>query len=126
MIIGGVGNNISVNVTESTQHKGITIITVKGILDTVTAPEFEQQFRSVLDNKKFKLVIDLTDVEYISSAGWGNFISEIKRIRGEKGDLVLAGMKPAVTDIYELLEFDTFLKSFPDVESAVSKGFKKS
>ena len=41
------------------------------------------------------------------------FVSELKRIRQGKGDLVLSGMKTGVQEIFELLEFDNFLKSFP-------------
>jgi len=97
---------------------------VKGLIDTATAPEFEEKFLTVLGEKKFKLVVDLKDVNYISSAGWGIFISEIKRIRNQKGDLVLVGMNPEVSEVFELLEFNTILKSFPNVESAVEKGFE--
>ncbi len=124
MNIDGGKSHISVGISENERNKGITLIKVQGVIDTVTASEFEERFRSVLNDKKFKLVIDLTDVEYISSAGWGIFISEIKKIRGQNGDLVLAGMSPDVTDIYKLLEFNTFLRSFPDVESALVGGFK--
>jgi anti-sigma B factor antagonist len=114
---------ISVNVSEHPQNKEITLMAVKGFIDTTTAPEFEKQFLTVLGEKKFKLVVDLKDVNYISSAGWGIFISEIKRIRNQKGDLVLVGMNPEVSEVFELLEFNTILKSFPNVESAVQKGF---
>jgi anti-sigma B factor antagonist len=120
---GGIMDNISVIISECPQNKAITLLAVKGFIDTVTAPEFEKKFLSVLGDKKFKLVIDLKDVNYISSAGWGIFISEIKRIRNQKGDLVLVGMNPEVSEIFELLEFDTFLKTFPTVESAVQKAF---
>ena len=62
-------------------RKEITLLTVKGCLDTNTAPDFEKIFQSALNQKKFKLVVDLKDAEYISSAGWGIFVSELKRIR---------------------------------------------
>jgi len=117
-------NSISVNISESPQNKDITLLTVNGEIDTLTARVFEKNFISALSAKKFKLVIELTNVSYISSAGWGIFVSEIKRIRNENGDLVLAGMNPAVTEVFELLEFNVILKSFADVESAVKKGFK--
>jgi anti-sigma B factor antagonist len=105
------------------ERKEINLLTVKGCLDTTTAPDFEKIFQSALNQKKFKLVIDLKDAEYISSAGWGIFVSELKRIRLGKGDLVLSGMRTEVQEIFELLEFDTFLRSFPNVETAVEKGF---
>jgi anti-sigma B factor antagonist len=118
--------NILVNVSEYPRNKDITLLTVKGFIDTATAPEFEKVFKAVLAQMKNKLVFDLKEVDYISSAGWGIFISEIKHVRNQKGDLVLVGMKPEVSEVFELLEFGTILKSFPDIESAVKKCFKDS
>ncbi|HEY5040031.1 MAG TPA: STAS domain-containing protein [bacterium] len=118
--------NISVSISDHPQNKEITLLAVKGFIDTTTAPEFEKKFLSVLGDKKFKLIVDLQDVNYISSAGWGIFISEIKRIRNQKGDLVLVGMNSEVSEVFELLEFNSILKSFPNVDSAVKKGFEKS
>jgi anti-sigma B factor antagonist len=115
---------ISIDVGEHPQNKAITLLTIKGVIDTRSVAEFEEKFLSVLREKKFKLVVDLREVGYISSAGWGIFISQIKKIRTQEGDLLLVGMSPAVSEIFKLLEFNTFLKSFPDVESAVKKGFK--
>jgi len=116
-------NNIQVSISKCPQNTDITLLTVRGFIDTTTAPEFEKNFFSVLSDKRFKLVVDLSDVNYISSAGWGVFISEIKGIREQKGDLLLAGMTPEVSEVFALLEFNSFMKAYPDVESAVAKGF---
>ena len=118
-------DNITVNVSEHPQNRDITLLSIKGFIDTTTAPEFEKRFLSVLNEKKYKLVVDLKDVNYISSAGWGIFISEIKRIRNQKGDLILVGMNPEVSEVFELLEFNTILKAFPNVDAAIKKGFEK-
>jgi anti-sigma B factor antagonist len=114
---------ISVHITEHPKDKTITLLSVKGQIDTLTAPEFEKKLLSALADKKFKLIIDLNGVDYISSAGWGIFIGEIKRIRSQKGDLVLVGMKTEVSEVFELLEFDSILKSFPNAETAAKAVF---
>lgn len=119
-------DGLTVNVTTHPDNPEVTLLKVKGFIDTTTAPDFEKAFQGVLKDKKFKLVIDLKDVNYISSAGWGIFISEIKRIRGQKGDLLLVGMNSEVAEVFELLEFNTILKAYPDADSAVKKGFGKS
>lgn len=118
--------NISVTASPHSLHKDITLISVKGFIDTNTAPEFEKTFQSVLGEKRFNVIIDLKEATYISSAGWGIFVGEIKRNRNQKGDLFLVGMNQEVTDIYELLQFSSILKSFPNVELAIQKGFKKT
>lgn len=118
--------NITVNVSTHPLHKDLTVLSVKGFIDTNTASEFDKSFQSALAEKKFKLIVDLKDVTYVSSAGWGLFVGEIKRIRTQKGDLFLVAMSPEVEEAYELLQFSTILKAFPSVEQAVQKGFRKS
>ncbi len=118
--------NLSVDISEYPPDKSITLLTVKGYIDTTTGPEFEKSFRSALGAKITKMMIDLRDVDYISSAGWGVFISEIRKIREQKGDLVLVGMKPSVLDVFEMLQFNSILKSFPTLISAVKKSFGNS
>ncbi len=115
---------IAIDVTDHPQNKGITLLSVKGQIDTLTAPEFKKKLLSVLEDKKFKLIIDLDGVDYIGSAGWGIFISEIKQVREQEGDLVLAGMNAGVLEVYHSLEFGTILKAFPTVESALKRGFR--
>lgn len=116
--------NISVKVFDCPQDKKITLLKVTGHIDSLTAPEFSERFLSVLGEEKFRLVVDLSGVDYIGSAGWGVFISELKRIRTHQGDILLAGMRDEVFDVFILLEFDTFMSSYPNVEMAVQKGFK--
>ncbi|MBN1899104.1 MAG: STAS domain-containing protein [Spirochaetes bacterium] len=96
------------------------IIEPKGFIDTTTAPEIEKYIESALNQKKYKIAIDLKSVDFISSAGWGVFVSEIRDIRDNNGDLVLVNMVPDVYDVYELMEFSSILRSFDSVEEAVS------
>jgi anti-anti-sigma factor len=57
-------------------------------------------------------------VSFVSSAGWGVFVSEIREIRDNHGELVLVNMIPDVYDVYELMEFSSILKSFDSVDEA--------
>jgi len=118
--------NISVTASAYPTHPDLTVLSVEGFLDTNTAPEFERVFQTVLGEKRFNLIIDLKKVEYISSAGWGIFVGEMKRIRAQKGNLFLTGMNPEVLETYELLEFDSIIKAFPSTQEAVVKGFKRT
>lgn len=117
--------SITIEITDYPGNKQISVMAVRGFLDTMTAPVMEEKLRLALWDKKYKLIVDLSGVDYICSAGWGVFVSEIKGIRNAKGDLVLAGMKPEVSQIFDLLEFNRFMKSYPDTESAAKKAFLK-
>ena len=97
----------------------ISLITLKGAIETTNAAGLEDTLKRIISDNCYRIVVDLSGVNYISSAGWGIFISEIKRIRRNGGDIKLAAMTPEVREVFELLEFNSILKPFNDKESAV-------
>ena len=111
---------IDVYVEEAAQNRGVSLLRVSGYVDTTTSPDLERRLQALLREKRYHVVVDLTRVEYISSAGWGIFISEIREIREHGGDLKLAGMIPDVREVFDLLEFENILQSYTDADLAVA------
>jgi len=113
------GIQVSTELTGSSNH--ISIIRVGGYIDTTTSSELERALDTLLKQKKYNIVVDLGNVDYISSAGWGIFISEIKSIRENNGDLKLVKMIPDVYEIFELLEFHHILDVYDTLEEAIEQ-----
>jgi anti-sigma B factor antagonist len=113
--------NISISLSESGHDRSVSEIRVDGVIDTLTAGELEEVIDSLLKRGRYKIVFDLAGVDYISSAGWGIFISHIKEVRGRGGDIKLANMIPNVYEIYQLLEFDNVLQAFESIDDARDK-----
>lgn len=113
------GIQVSTEVAGSRNH--ISIIKVGGYIDTTTASELERALDSLLKQGRFNIIVDLGNVDYISSAGWGIFISEIKSIRENGGDLKLVRMVPDVYEIFELLEFHHILDVYDSIDEAINK-----
>jgi anti-anti-sigma factor len=97
----------------------VSVITLRGTVETTNAAGLEDTLQRVIDDRCYRIVVDLGDVSYVSSAGWGIFISEIKRIRRNGGDIKLAAMRPEVREVFELLEFNSILRPFDDRGLAV-------
>lgn len=110
---------IQVSVEKTGSRGDISIIKVGGYIDTTTSAELERALDTLLKSGVFRIIIDLRNVDYISSAGWGIFISEIKGIRERGGDLKLANMIPDVYEVFELLEFHYILKAYDSVSAAM-------
>ena len=110
--------NINISLSESGQDRSISEIRVDGVIDTLTAGELEEVIESLIKRGRFRIVFDLAGVDYISSAGWGIFISHIKDVRANGGDIKLANMVPNVFEIYQLLEFDNVLHAFTSTDGA--------
>jgi anti-sigma B factor antagonist len=113
-------NNISISFSRPEERPDVSIISVKGYIDTTTSVELEESLKRLLRKGRFSIIIDLGEVNYISSAGWGIFISEIKEIRENGGDLKLARMIGDVYEVFELLEFQTILESYDSIEDAIT------
>jgi len=112
-----MADGISISLSEG-GFEDVSEIRVDGVIDTLTAGRLEEVIDSLIKRDRYCLVIDLAGVDYISSAGWGIFISHIKEVRTEGGDIKLANMIPNVYEIYDLLEFDNVLRAFSSVDAA--------
>jgi anti-sigma B factor antagonist len=95
------------------------LISLKGTIETTNASTLEEALERIIDDDCYQIAVDLSGVTYISSAGWGIFISEIKRIRSHGGDIKLAAMKPEVREVFDLLEFNNILKPYATKEEAL-------
>jgi len=99
--------------------RGVVVIKLSGLVDSANSHLLENRLGELIDQGHVRLVFDLSDIDYISSAGWGIFVSEMKGIREKDGDLKLSGMAPDVRDVFELLEFDSLLTPYNDVSEAI-------
>ncbi len=119
-------DGIVVSVISGNNGAGVSVLKVSGYLDTTTASELEAALYGLLERESYKIVVDLSGVNYISSAGWGIFIGEIKRIRNHGGDLKLSGMVGDVHEVFQLLEFHSILEAYQTTQEAIEAFKAKS
>ena len=84
---------------------GALVVAPTGRVDSVSSGELERHLVSRLDAGERRLVIDLTGVEYISSAGLRVLLLAAKRLKPPAGALVLCGIGPSVRTVLELAGF---------------------
>ena len=98
----------------------IVVLRVQGLVDSGTSQQMEEKLDQLVSEGVVKIIVDLGKVDYISSAGWGIFVGEIKGVRQRDGDIKLAGMHPDVREVFDLLEFNTLLTPYNSKEEAIS------
>jgi anti-sigma B factor antagonist len=98
----------------------VVVLKLRGIVDSGTAQFLEDKFNELVSSNSVRIVADLGEVNYISSAGWGIFVGEIKGIRQRNGDIKLASMHADVREVFDLLEFNTLLKPYGSKEEALA------
>lgn len=114
--------------TDRSEQGGAVVLALDGFLDAHTAPQFENAISDEALAGHLRLVADCRNLNYISSAGLGVFMSFIEEIREKGGDIKLAGITPKVYQVFEVLGFNELFDIVDSVEAAVAlfdKGFDK-
>jgi anti-sigma B factor antagonist len=111
---------IEITIYYAGTNKEVVILYAKGYIDNTTAPDIDRVIDEQLSLGLNKIIVNLEGVNYISSAGWGVFVSDLSEIRTNKGDIVLVNMSPNVYNVFELMEFSSILKSFDSMDRAIS------
>ena len=100
---------------EASEDNGILTIRLEGSLDGKTAPEAREQLQRFLAGNS-KLILDLTNVDYLSSAGLRLLLVLYRELTARKGKLVLLGVSE---DIRTVMSHTGFLSFFTVVGSAI-------
>lgn len=83
----------------------VSVLSLEGHLDAHTAPAFERAIQAEIDAGRVRLLVDGSQLKYISSAGLGVFMSFIEEIRERGGDIKICSLIPKVQQIFEILGF---------------------
>jgi anti-sigma B factor antagonist len=113
-------NNFEMNILPAQENPDIMIVSLIGSLDSITSAELEKTLLTLINKRINKIIINLADLNYISSAGWGIFIGIIKQVRASKGDLKLSGITKEILDIADLLGIKDIIPTYRTDHEAVS------
>jgi anti-sigma B factor antagonist len=112
---------IKITVNRVGAKRDIVLLTISGYVDTTTCHELAKVLQDLVAQKQYLLIVDLRGVSYISSAGWGVFVGELKSIRDQGGDLKIYQMIPEVYEVFEMLEFNRIIQYYDSIEEAVDE-----
>ncbi len=96
------------------------ILSLHGYLDASTSHILDQEIQSTLADTIYNIIIDCSQLTYISSAGLGIFMKHIDAIRKHGGDLVFCSMQKPVFTIFDLLGFPMLYRIVENEEIALS------
>lgn len=97
----------------------VRIVRLSGRLDSVAALSAEIGFDAALGDMRPRIVLDLTRLDYISSAGLRMLLVIAKRIEQKQGGIALFGLLPDVREIFSVSGFDTIFAILPDSTAAI-------
>ena len=89
-----------------------------GRLDSNSGPVFEKELLGYIDGGSRRLLLDLSQLGYISSAGLRVILVAAKKMKTAGGKLVLAGLSAQVAEVFEISGFNRILEIEPDQAAA--------
>lgn len=107
------------NITES-QQDGITLFALDGRIDSDGAAELDQTLQTAVARGRYKLVIDMSEVKYLNSAGLRTLADILTQTRTHNGDLRLVALSPKVERVFRIIGFDKFFEEYASVEDALA------
>ena len=102
------------------QFKNCDLVTVGGRIDSSTAPQLTEALEGITGGGRYKIVLDMTDLEFMSSAGFRALLAS-QRVckRYNRGEIVLAVVPERVQEALELAGFTELFKTYGDTVEAV-------
>ncbi|MEI6289666.1 MAG: STAS domain-containing protein [Chloroflexota bacterium] len=105
---------------KSTQYKHCDLLTIVGRVDSATSPKLNEALETITGEGRFKIVLDMAGLEFMSSAGFRTLIAAQRNCkRFNRGEVVLAEVPENIMAALELAGFTTLFRIFPDNTTAV-------
>jgi anti-sigma B factor antagonist len=102
------------------QFKHCDVLVITGKVDSFTAPDLSKAIEALNNQSRFKIVLDLKKLEYMSSAGFrALLVGQRNCKRYNRGEVVLASVPKKVMEALELTGFTPLFKIFDEITAAV-------
>lgn len=102
----------------NTISDGVLRIGLIGELDASGAINLDHVIKKALEDEYYRIVVDCKQLDYISSAGLGVFISYLQDITNHNGKLVFYNMKENVQNVFNLLGLQNVVTITGDLQEA--------
>ncbi len=105
------------NIVEQEQN-GVTIFVLDGRVDTQGAIVMDKYLQDAIAQGKYKLIMDMTDVTYISSAALRSLADILTKSKKGGGDLKLVALNSKILRVFRIIGFDKYFSIFDSIEAA--------
>ena len=87
-----------------------------GSLDTETAPQLEKELETVFDSGSNKIIFNMKELEYVSSAGLRVIAKACRKMKEKDGDILTTAMRPQIERVFEIVKALPNLRMFKNQE----------
>jgi anti-sigma B factor antagonist len=101
------------------QHQP-NVLPLEGDIDLHVSPVVTEFLNAMIKKKPERIVIDLSGVTYIDSAGMAALILAMQDVEAYGGEFFLSGLQETIRSIFETSRLDGIFRIFPDVDAALA------
>ena len=101
--------------------KGVSVVSVKGRLETDSIGLFRNQFLHHLETLESNIVLNLSEVDYVSSVGLGNIVEVYQEATAKGVNMVVTGANEDVSRLFEITHIDQIIAVAPSLDEAMAK-----
>ncbi len=101
-------------------ENGVRVFVLEGRIDSEGAVQLDDTLRDAVETGGVKLVLDMTDVQYMNSAALRTLADVITKTREKGGDLKLAALQPKVRRVLQIVGFDRFSSIHDTLQAALA------
>ncbi len=105
--------------TSTREANGLKVLDVVGEIDVYTAPQFREAVNELINDGQKNLIIDMKQVTYMDSSGFGTLLSATKRLRPEGGAVNLVACNSAIDRMLRITRLNTVFGTFATVDEAI-------
>lgn len=98
----------------------VTVFSIAGKLDTHTSQEAQDLLLGAIDAGTLKIVVNLEEMEYISSIGFRVFLMAAKRLQNDGGEFRLCGIAGNVKEVFDISGFATVFNIYENEATALA------
>ena len=106
------------DISEKKEAKAL-VVAVSGRMDAVTSPEFENKLSGFIAQGEKAFLINLSGLEYISSAGLRTILAAAKRLKEVDGKIVFSGLQGHVKEVFLISGFNGIFPIYESNEEAL-------
>lgn len=105
--------------THIVEIEGHSVLALSGEIDVYSAPQFKQSVAGILDGNEHHLIVDMNNVRYMDSSGFGILLSAVKRLRPIAGTVNLVGCAAPIDRVLHITKLDTIFNMYNSVDEAI-------
>lgn len=106
---------------QTRKEKSVVIVSVKGRMDALTAPEFEKNLSDLISKGETLFLLNFAGLEYISSAGLRSILATFKKLKEKQGKILFTGLQGPVEEVFKISGFHSIFKNFDSEETALKE-----